>query len=265
MTTTKDDSRFAPILARLRDAALAYPEAVEEFPWGDRVAKVRGKIFVFLNTHEGKLLVTAKLPQSGEAALMLPFAEPTGYNLGKSGWVTARFGPKDRVPESMLLEWIEESYRAVAPNRALQALDGAAAAPGKKGAAAKAASGKRAAPAKKAAPGAERAPAKRAAPGKNGSPSKKGAPAKKAVPEKKGAPAKKAVPEKKGAPAKKAVPEKKGAPAKKAVPEKKGAPAKKAVPEKKGAPAKKAVPEKKGAPAKKAAPAPRAQPSRKRG
>ncbi|HTN88653.1 MAG TPA: MmcQ/YjbR family DNA-binding protein [Sorangium sp.] len=206
MTTTKDASRFTPILARLRDAVLAYPEAVEEFPWGDRVAKVRGKIFVFLNTHEGKLVVTTKLPQSGDAALMLPFAEPTGYNLGKSGWVTARFGPKDRVPESMLLEWIEESYRAVAPKRPLQALDGAAAAPGKKGAAAKVASGRRAAPATKAAPG------------KNGSPTKKGAPAKKGVPEKKGAPVKKAAPEKKAAPAKKAAPEKKGAPAKKAAP-----------------------------------------------
>ncbi|WP_437475842.1 MmcQ/YjbR family DNA-binding protein [Sorangium sp. So ce1014] len=158
MTTIKDDAAFTPLLARLRDAALAYPEAVEEFPWGDRVAKVRGKIFVFLNTHEGKLRVTAKLPQSGEAALMLPFAEPTGYNLGKSGWVTARFGPKDRVPEAMLLEWIEESYRAVAPKRALRALDDAApelrekGAVAKKGIPAKTTLAKQGIPAKKKAP-----------------------------------------------------------------------------------------------------------------
>ncbi|WP_437292596.1 MmcQ/YjbR family DNA-binding protein [Sorangium sp. So ce426] len=202
MTMRQDDARFTPILGRLRDAALAYPEAVEEFPWGDRVAKVRGKIFVFLNTHEGKLHVTAKLPQSGEAALMLPFAEPTGYNLGKSGWVTARFGPKDRVPEAMLLEWIEESYRAVAPKRALQLLDGAALALGNAGKAA----AKKGTPAKKAA-AEQGSPAKKAA-------AKKGSPAKKAAAEK-GSPAKEAA-AKKGSPAKEAA-AKKGSPAKKAV------------------------------------------------
>ncbi|WP_438031463.1 MmcQ/YjbR family DNA-binding protein [Sorangium sp. So ce204] len=213
MTMRQDDARFTPILGRLRDAALAYPEAVEEFPWGDRVAKVRGKIFVFLNTHEGKLHVTAKLPQSGEAALMLPFAEPTGYNLGKSGWVTARFGPKDRVPEAMLLEWIEESYRAVAPKRALQLLDGAALALGNAGKAA----AKKGTPAKKAA-AEQGSPAKKAA-------AEKGSPAKKAA-AKKGSPAKKAAAEK-GSPAKKAA-AKKGSPAKEAA-AKKGSPAKKAV------------------------------------
>ncbi|WP_437707249.1 MmcQ/YjbR family DNA-binding protein [Sorangium sp. So ce448] len=200
MTTPGDDARFTPILARLRGAALAYPEAVEEFPWGDRVAKVRGKIFVFLNIHEGKLLVTAKLPQSGEAALMLPFAEPTGYNLGKSGWVTARFGPKDRVPEAMLLEWIEESYRAVAPKRALQSLGGAAPVPGspgkpvKKGSPAKKVAAAKGAPEKKAL-AKKRTPVKKVA-------AEKGAPEKKAAAEK-GTPATKAA-AKKGSSAKKA-------------------------------------------------------------
>ncbi|WP_437902119.1 MmcQ/YjbR family DNA-binding protein [Sorangium sp. So ce327] len=197
MTMRQDDARFTPILARLRDAALAYPEAVEEFPWGDRVAKVRGKIFVFLNSHEGKLRVTAKLPQSGEAALMLPFAEPTGYNLGKSGWVTARFGPKDRVPEAMLLEWIEESYRAVAPKRALLSLGGAALAPGKpvkKGSPAKKVAAAKGAPEKKAA-AKKRTPVKKVA-------AEKGAPEKKAAAEK-GTPAAKAA-AKKGSSAKKA-------------------------------------------------------------
>ncbi|WP_437520276.1 MmcQ/YjbR family DNA-binding protein [Sorangium sp. So ce726] len=214
MTMRQDDARFTPILARLRDAALAYPEAVEEFPWGDRVAKVRGKIFVFLNTHEGKLHVTAKLPQSGEAALMLPFAEPTGYNLGKSGWVTARFGPKDRVPEAMLLEWIEESYRAVAPKRALQSLDGAA--PGRPGKPVKTS-----APGERAAASQRGAQATAAATGK--ALAKKGIPVKKAAAEK-GTPAQPAA--KKGTPAKK-VAAKKGTPGKEAA-AKKGAPAKKA-------------------------------------
>ncbi|WP_437540824.1 MmcQ/YjbR family DNA-binding protein [Sorangium sp. So ce367] len=214
MTMRQDDARVTPILARLRDAALAYPEAVEEFPWGDRVAKVRGKIFVFLNTHEGKLLVTAKLPQSGEAALMLPFAEPTGYNLGKSGWVTARFGPKDRVPEAMLLEWIEESYRAVAPKRALQSLGGAA--PGKP-----VKTGTKRAPGERNEASEREAHATAAAAGKAAA--KQGSPAKKVAAEK-GAPEKKAA-AKKGSPVK-TVAAAKGPPAKKAAAKKglKGSP-----------------------------------------
>src|SRR6266567_3032358 len=78
---------LASIAAKLRKAALAYPGAVEEFPWGDRVFKVNKKIFAFADVHDRALHVTAKLPQSGPMALLLPFAEPTGYNLGKSGWV----------------------------------------------------------------------------------------------------------------------------------------------------------------------------------
>lgn len=109
--------KLAQIEGRLRAAALAYPGAKEEFPWGDRVVKVGGKIFVFVGVHEGKLGVTTKLPESAAMALMFDFAEPTGYGLGKAGWVSARFGPEDPVPEPMLLEWIEESYLAVAPKK----------------------------------------------------------------------------------------------------------------------------------------------------
>jgi predicted DNA-binding protein (MmcQ/YjbR family) len=107
----------------LRKLALAYPEATEEFPWGERAIKVRGKVFVFLSRHEGKLNVTTKLPDSGRYALTRPFAQPTGYGLGKSGWVTCRFGPADDVPLDRLEDWIGESYRAVAPKKLLASLD----------------------------------------------------------------------------------------------------------------------------------------------
>jgi hypothetical protein len=32
----------------LRDCALGFPEAVEEFPWGERAIKVKGKVFLFI-------------------------------------------------------------------------------------------------------------------------------------------------------------------------------------------------------------------------
>ena len=79
---------LARVEAALRGAALAYPGATEEFPWGHRAIKVRGKIFLALAREDGALHVTVKLPVSNVYALSLPFAAPTGYGLGKSGWVT---------------------------------------------------------------------------------------------------------------------------------------------------------------------------------
>ena len=110
--------------AKLRDYALSFPEATEEFPWDERVIKIRGKIIVFLGEVEGMLRVAVKLPTSAEMALTLPFTTPTGYGLGRAGWVTARFGAGDAVPLALVKEWIEQSYRAVAPKTVLKALGG---------------------------------------------------------------------------------------------------------------------------------------------
>jgi predicted DNA-binding protein (MmcQ/YjbR family) len=114
------------VSASLRKFALAFPEATEDFPWGDRVAKVKGKIFVSLGLDPvpgSGMTLTVKLPLSGEAALDLPFVKPTGYGLGKSGWVTASFRPSDHPPVDILKGWIVESYRAVAPKRLVAGLD----------------------------------------------------------------------------------------------------------------------------------------------
>jgi len=110
----------------LRDHALAYPEVTEDFPWDHRAVKVKGKVFLFMHLEDDALSLSVKLPVTGKAALALPFASPTGYGLGKSGWVTARFGPGDDVPLDVLKEWIDESFRAVAPKRVLARLEGGA-------------------------------------------------------------------------------------------------------------------------------------------
>ena len=68
------DAEITPEL-QLRAAALAYPEAAEEFPWGERVIKVRGKIFLFLGAVEGRLRLSVKLPQSFLDALTVPGAQ----------------------------------------------------------------------------------------------------------------------------------------------------------------------------------------------
>lgn len=110
---------------RLREIALSYPETYEEFPWGHRAVKVRKKTFVFIALSEEGLSLSVKLPLSGVAALALPFASPTEYGLGKSGWVTARFAPGDEVPLELLHEWLDESYRAIAPKKLVAGLPAA--------------------------------------------------------------------------------------------------------------------------------------------
>jgi len=113
-------------LGVLRAFALGYPGAEEEYPWGERVVKVKGKVFVFLGRDEEGLGLSVKLPQSRLMALGLPFASPTAYGLGKSGWVSVQFGPREKRPLDLLKSWIDESYRAVAPKTLVKQLDGGA-------------------------------------------------------------------------------------------------------------------------------------------
>ncbi|MFL6136449.1 MAG: MmcQ/YjbR family DNA-binding protein [Frankiaceae bacterium] len=117
-------SRGAVLHERLHDRALALPEAHEDHPWGETVVKVGKKVFVFLGTPdgEGPPGFGVKLAESLDQALALPGAAPMGYGLGKAGWVTVRLDG-DLPPEGVLLDWVEESYRAVAPKRLVAAMD----------------------------------------------------------------------------------------------------------------------------------------------
>jgi predicted DNA-binding protein (MmcQ/YjbR family) len=106
---------------KVRDFALSLPEAVEEHPWGEDVAKVRGKIFVFFGG-PGSRHMTVKLEESHSHALSIEGAKPTGYGLGASGWVTVPLRA-DGVTIGLLRDWIEESYRIVAPKQLVANLD----------------------------------------------------------------------------------------------------------------------------------------------
>ena len=113
--------KTASIAEQLGEYALSFPGAFEDFPWGERVAKVNKKVFAFLGKPDSTS-IGVKLPQSGEQARELPFVEPAGYGLGKSGWVQVDISGK-KVPVGLLREWIEESYLAVAPKKLVMELD----------------------------------------------------------------------------------------------------------------------------------------------
>ena len=113
---------MAGVREKVRAYALSLPDAVEDHPWGEDVVKVRGKIFVFLGP-PGSRRMTVKLEESHAHALSIDGAERTGYGLGASGWVTVPLRAEG-VNVTLLRDWVEESYRIVAPKRLLAELDG---------------------------------------------------------------------------------------------------------------------------------------------
>jgi predicted DNA-binding protein (MmcQ/YjbR family) len=110
---------------RLLAFSLSLPGAYEDHPWADEaVAKVNGRIFVFFGAGEGTatIAIAVKLSDSLEQALAVPEAAPTGYGLGRAGWVTVPLLATS-PPAAVLEDWIEESYRRVAPQRLVKELD----------------------------------------------------------------------------------------------------------------------------------------------
>jgi predicted DNA-binding protein (MmcQ/YjbR family) len=111
--------RPAAARRQLLEYALAKPGAYLDHPWGEDVARVGKKVFAFFGlAGAAAAAMTVKLPESQPLALAQPGVEPSGYGLGASGWVTIRVGRE--LPLEMLREWIDESYRAVAPKRRVQ-------------------------------------------------------------------------------------------------------------------------------------------------
>lgn len=119
MTQRDDDA-----IRALREFGLAYPGAHLKSPWPTHAdLAVNDKTFAYLPEEGRPFSLSCKLPESAGEALELPYCEPTGYGLGKWGWVTASL-PKGKVPLDLFKDWIDESYRAQAPKRLVKELDG---------------------------------------------------------------------------------------------------------------------------------------------
>ena len=121
----KKSSSLKSVFETLRASALDYPDTIEDFPWGHNAFKVNKKVFLFLVNDTAKriLSMSIKLPKTGKAVLKNSFASPTEYGMGKHGWVTLRFSPGDAVPVEQITDWIDESFRAIAPKKIVAFLD----------------------------------------------------------------------------------------------------------------------------------------------
>lgn len=116
-----EQERARELQSRLYDFALGLPEAWPDTPWGDSVVKVGKKIFAFFGS--GGPGITVKLPESADHALSFPGAEKPGYGLGAHGWVHVPLLGLSKRDGEVLFDFIDESYRTIAPKKLVKLLD----------------------------------------------------------------------------------------------------------------------------------------------
>jgi predicted DNA-binding protein (MmcQ/YjbR family) len=122
---TKKTSKSDAAIKELREYGLKLPGAHLKSPWpGHKDLAVKDKTFAYLPVEGDPFSISCKLPRSSGVALMLPFCKPTAYGLGKSGWVSASPAVA-QINIDMFKQWIDESYRAQAPKKLVNELDGA--------------------------------------------------------------------------------------------------------------------------------------------
>jgi predicted DNA-binding protein (MmcQ/YjbR family) len=106
-------------MARLEQIAARLPEAqrVDIEAWGgEPTFRVRGKNFIF--SDQAATGLSVKLPKEEAAALVAtePDASPTGYGLGRHGWVSVKVAEDaDDERWQLVEEWVRTSYTLVAP------------------------------------------------------------------------------------------------------------------------------------------------------
>ena len=107
-------------MARLEAMVARLPEAVrvDIEAWdGEPTFRVRGKNFVF--TDREATGISVKLSKEEAAAVVATdaLAEPTGYGLGRHGWVSVRIGRASAARWRQVEEWVRTSYTLVAPKK----------------------------------------------------------------------------------------------------------------------------------------------------
>ncbi len=111
----------------LRAFALGFPAAVEDFPWGVPAIKVATgskwpPVFLWLGKRDAEeRAVYVKLTGAYEQAIAIADAVPTTISgVGQYGRLTI---PLPVADLDLLFDWVDESYRNIAPKRLVAELD----------------------------------------------------------------------------------------------------------------------------------------------
>jgi len=116
----------APIIERLREICLSFPEATEKIAWGEPTFRVRDKLFaMFDNNHHaaGRVGVWCKAAQGAQEVLV--DADPEHFfvppYMGPKGWIGVRL---DNEPDwAAVAALMEDAYRLIAPKRLARAME----------------------------------------------------------------------------------------------------------------------------------------------
>ena len=95
--------------ASIRKHCLAKKGAKEEYPWGDVMWKVRGKIFA--GSSDGSNQVTVKATPEEQARLIEHPAIEIAKYVGRFGWVTLTI--KNKKVLQLALDLIDQSYDSI--------------------------------------------------------------------------------------------------------------------------------------------------------
>jgi predicted DNA-binding protein (MmcQ/YjbR family) len=108
-------------MARLQQIVSRLPETerVDIEAWGgEPTFRVRGKNFIFSAGDASSISVKLPKDEAGAVVATDPDAQPTGYGLGRHGWVSVSIAEDADEPRwSQIEEWVRTSYTLVAPKR----------------------------------------------------------------------------------------------------------------------------------------------------
>jgi hypothetical protein len=96
----------------IRKAAAAFPGVARGTSCNQSSFKAGKGSFLFIGPGKKGMGFKAmfKLADSLPQALELAAKEPTRFEVGKTGWVTARFTSEEPLPKHIWEKWLAESY-----------------------------------------------------------------------------------------------------------------------------------------------------------
>ena len=103
--STKNADPTEPI----RTLAAALPDVVSGTSCTQSAFKTKSA-FLFIGPQGGRYKAMFKLQKSMAQAEKLASKDPDSYQVGSTGWVTARFSADSPMPKKIWEKWLHESY-----------------------------------------------------------------------------------------------------------------------------------------------------------
>ena len=101
----------------IRMKASLYPGVDEGTACTQSSFKANKKGFLYVGKQGGRYKAMFKLNDSILEAEAMAEQAPADYQVGKGGWVTARFTAEDPMPENLWNRWLDESYTLTGANK----------------------------------------------------------------------------------------------------------------------------------------------------